>query len=54
MWHEDRLAMKASSGSTAAATEWRGTTKGEDEAGTSTPSSKRQRWPREYCRSVKF
>ena len=47
MWQLDSEATKASSGSTAAATDiGSGTTCGDADAGTSTPPSKRQRWPR--------
>jgi len=47
MWQLERAATRASSGSTAASTDiGTRTTCGEDEAGTSTPPSKCQVWPR--------
>src|SRR5262249_41873014 len=48
MWQLASAATNASSGSTAAGTDiGTGTTCGEEEAGTSTPPSNSQRWPRE-------
>lgn len=47
MWQLEIEAMKASSGSTAAGSDQgRGTTWGEDDAGTSRPPSKRSQWRR--------
>jgi hypothetical protein len=54
MWQDDSEATNASSGSTASARDnGSGTTCGELDAGTVTPPSKRQSWPREYLLSVK-
>ena len=54
MWQLDKAATKASSGSTASAREnGSRTDSGEEEAGTVTPPSKAQVWPRLYLLSVK-
>jgi hypothetical protein len=53
MWQLARLATKASSGSTPAGSENRGTTCGDDDALTVRPPSKLHSWPLLYRLSVK-